>query len=141
LYQVSDLINRFSSRRQMLGHSFLNSRLNKALSYDRIAGYFRSSLLEVAGEALESMTGAVRIVCNSDLNLRDVETARAAQYAMRQEWCEAKPEKIGMVAQPRFARLYDFLTSGKLQVRVMPREKFGLIHGKAGVITLADGNK
>jgi hypothetical protein len=141
LYQVSDLINRFSSRRQMLGHSFLNSRLNKALSYDRIAGYFRSSLLEVAGEALESMTGAVRIVCNSDLNLRDVETARAAQYAMRQEWCEAKPEKIGMVAQPRFARLYDFLTSGKLQVRVMPREKFGLIHGKAGVITLADGQK
>jgi hypothetical protein len=135
------LINRFSSRRQMLGHSFLNSRLNKALSYDRIAGYFRSSLLEVAGEALESMTGAVRIVCNSDLNLRDVETARAAQYAMRQEWCEAKPEKIGMVAQPRFARLYDFLTSGKLQVRVMPREKFGLIHGKAGVITLADGQK
>jgi ERCC4-related helicase len=125
----------------MLGHSFLNSRLNKALSYDRIAGYFRSSLLEVAGEALESMTGAVRIVCNSDLNLRDVETARAAQYAMRQEWCEAKPEKIGMVAQPRFARLYDFLTSGKLQVRVMPREKFGLIHGKAGVITLADGQK
>jgi ERCC4-related helicase len=135
------LINRFSSRRQMLGHSFLNSRLNKALSYDRIAGYFRSSLLEVAGEALESMTGAVRIVCNSDLNLRDVETARAAQYSMRQEWCEAKPEKIGMVAQPRFARLYDFLTSGKLQVRVMPREKFGLIHGKAGVITLADGQK
>lgn len=135
------MINRFSSRRQMLGHSFLNSRLNKALSYDRIAGYFRSSLLEVAGEALESMTGAVRIVCNSDLNLRDVETARAAQYAMRQEWCEAKPEKIGMVAQPRFARLYDFLTSGKLQVRVMPREKFGLIHGKAGVITLADGQK
>lgn len=135
------MINRFSSRRQMLGHSFLNSRLNKALSYDRIAGYFRSSLLEVAGEALESMTGAVRIVCNSELNLRDVETARAAQYAMRQEWCEAKPEKIGMVAQPRFARLYDFLTSGKLQVRVMPREKFGLIHGKAGVITLADGQK
>jgi len=87
----------------------------------------------------KTMAGPVRIVCNSDLNLRDVETARAAQYAIRQEWCAARPEKIGPVAQPRFARLFDFLVSGKLQVRVLPREKFGLIHGKAGVITLADG--
>lgn len=135
------MINRFSSRRQMLGHSFLNSRLTGALSYDRIAGYFRSSMLEVAGEALETMAGPVRVMCNSDLNLRDVETARAAQYAMRQEWCAAGPEKIGPVAQPRFARLYDFLIAGKLQVRVLPREKFGLIHGKAGVIALAGGGK
>lgn len=33
------------------------------------------------------------------------------------------------------------MTSGKLQVRVMPDAMFGLIHGKAGVITLADGRR
>jgi superfamily II DNA or RNA helicase len=98
-------------------------------------------MLEVAGEALESVTGNVRVVCNSDLSLRDVETAKAAQYAMRREWCAAEPEKLGPAARPRFARLYEFLRSGKLQVRVVPRDKFGLIHGKAGVITLADGSR
>jgi len=135
------LIYRYSSRRERLDQSFLNNRLGGARAYDRIAGYFRSSMLEVAGEALESVTGPVRVVCNSDLNLRDVETARAAQYAMRREWCAAEPEKLGPAASPRFARLYEFLRSGKLQVRVVPREKFGLIHGKAGVITLADGSR
>jgi len=60
---------------------------------------------------------------------------------MRREWCAAKPEKLSPAAGPRFARLYEFLRSGKLQVRVVPKEKFGLIHGKAGVITLADGSR
>src|SRR5690606_14248560 len=41
----------------------------------------------------------------------------------------------------RFKRLYDLLSSGKLEVRVLPNERFGLIHGKAGVITLANGEK
>ncbi len=135
------MINRFSSRRQKLDQGFLNQKLNNAQAYDRIAGYFSSSMLEVAGEAIESMTGSVRLICNSDLELKDVETARAAQYALRREWCASRPEELGEASQPRFTRLYEFLRSGKLQVRVLPREKFGLVHGKAGVITLANGSK
>lgn len=135
------MINRFSSRRQKLDQVFLNQKLDNAQAYDRIAGYFSSSIMEVAGEAIESMTGLVRLVCNSDLELRDVETARAAQYAIRREWCASRPEELGEVAQPRFMRLYELLRSGKLQVRVLPREKYGLVHGKAGVITLSDGSK
>lgn len=42
---------------------------------------------------------------------------------------------------PRFRRLYQLLRSGKLEVRVLPDQIFGLIHGKAGVITLADGQQ
>jgi hypothetical protein len=60
-------IRRFSSRRHRLDRSFLCERLRNARSYDRIAGYFCSSLLEVAGEELESIAGNVRMVCNSDL--------------------------------------------------------------------------
>jgi len=41
----------------------------------------------------------------------------------------------------RFQRLHDFLQNCKLEVRVLPDEAFGLIHCKAGVITLADGTK
>ncbi len=135
------MINRFSSRRSPLDASFLTSRLAGAQRYDRVAGYFSSSVLEMAGEALESVAGQIRVVCNSHLNPHDVATAKAAQVAMRQEWCGSEPEKFGVPAQLRFTRLYGFLRSGKLRVRVLPHERFGLLHGKAGVITMADGRQ
>jgi hypothetical protein len=146
---MSDLsqpvIRRFSSRRQPLSHSFLSDRLRGALKYDRIAGYFCGSIIETAGEALETITGPIRIVCNSGLHPQDVATARAAAAAMRQEWCGSKPEELvdrgGDPAKARMARLFVFLKTGRLQVRVLPDKHFGLIHGKAGVITLPDGSQ
>ncbi len=138
-------IRRFSSRRQKLDSSFLTQRLQGAKSYDRIAGYFCGSIIETAGEALESVQGQIRVVCNSGLHPQDVATARAAAVALRQEWCGFKPESLindgGDKAKGRFSRLHKFLTSGKLQIKVLPDEHFGLIHGKAGVVTLADGTK
>ncbi|OPY16701.1 MAG: putative ATP-dependent RNA helicase [Methanomethylovorans sp. PtaU1.Bin073] len=135
------MINRFSSRREPLDATFLNRRLEGAKKYDRIAGYFSSSILEVAGEALDSVEGTVRVVCNSQLEPEDVKTARAALAAIRKEWCAEEPEKIGKEARGRFSKLYQYLKSGKLQVRVLPDKAFGLIHGKAGVITNGDGTK
>lgn len=135
------MIRRFSSRRQPIDQTFLNERLRGAQVYDRIAGYFSSSILEVAGEALESITGQIRMVCNSDLSADDVKTAHAANYAIRREWCASEPEKLGPAAQPRLKKLHDILRSGKLSVKVLPTEKFGLVHGKAGVITLSDGRR
>jgi hypothetical protein len=139
-------IRRFSSRRQELDRTFLAARLQGALAYDRIAGYFRSSLLEIAGEELESVAGQIRIVCNSDLNLLDVRTARAAHDAVRRSWCASAPEALlegpgEPLARDRFKRLFDLLVKGNVRIRVLPDEAFGLIHGKAGVITLADGSK
>lgn len=132
---------RYSSRRQHLDSSFLTRHLTNAEKYDRIAGYFSSSILEVAGEAIETMSGTVRVICNSELQVRDVNTARAANYALRQEWCAYQPERFAGADKLRFSRLYEFLRSGKLIVRVLPRDKFGLVHGKAGVITKHDGGK
>lgn len=134
------MIKRYSTRREAINASLLNNRLHNAKSYDRIAGYFSSSILELAGEAIEHMEGRVRIVCNSGLNIKDVETARLAQAAIRKEWCDFKPEELSGSAN-RFKKLYQLLSTGKLEVRVIPDEKFGLIHGKAGVITLANGEK
>ena len=136
-----NLVTRFSSRRARLDASFLDDRLQGAKRYDRIAGYFSSSILEVAGEALASVEGGIRVVCNSELSKRDVEVAKLAQAALRREWCDSKPELLGEMAKPRFERLYILLASRKLQVRVLPDDAFGLIHGKAGVITLADGRR
>ena len=135
------MIQHHSSRRRPLDASFLTARLTGAQNYDRIAGFFSSSILEVAGEALESVQGQIRVVCNSQLSRADVEVAKLAQAAMRREWCESRPELLGESAMPRFKRLYDLLRSGKMAIRVLPDDAFGLIHGKAGVITLADGSQ
>jgi hypothetical protein len=70
-------IERYSSRREALG-PVLTARLAGASRYLRIAGYFRSSLLEVVGEALESV-GEIRVVCNGDLDPFDVKVAKAAR--------------------------------------------------------------
>lgn len=129
------MINRFSSRRQPLDASFIKNKLKGAISYDRIAGFFRSSLLEVAGEQLESLDGKIRVVCNSEIDQRDVSTAKAAQQALRKSWCAGEPEKLGTGSKDRFSRLFDLLANGKMEVRVLPDKTFGLIHGKAGVIS------
>src|SRR5215813_12562358 len=70
-------IERFSSRREALG-DVLTKRLSGATRYLRIAGYFRSSLLEVVGEELESIE-EIRVVCNGDLDPHDVKVASAAR--------------------------------------------------------------
>ncbi len=133
------MLQRHSSRRNRLDHAVLQQRLEGAVSYDRIAGYFRSSLFEVAGEALMKVGGKVRMICNSDIDPKDLETAAAAQAAMRRSWCAGRPEDAPPAAMPRYRALYDALTSGKLEVRVLPDTAFGLIHGKAGVVRYADG--
>jgi len=136
-------VQRFSSRRQRIDRSFLASRLKNARAYDRIAGYFSSSLIEVVGEELDSIQGKIRVVCNSDLASEDVQIAKAA---VKRSWTSSEPEKLldspgALQARERFRRLYAMLSSGRLEVRVLPDEAFGLAHGKAGVITLVDGNK
>lgn len=135
------MIYRYSSRRQKLDKVFLDEKLRGALAYDRIAGYFSSSILEIAGEALESVEGTIRVVCNSELSIEDVKTAKAAKEAQRREWCDFKPEKKYINVGDRLEKLYNLLKSGKLQIKVIPNDVFGLIHGKAGVITLKDGRK
>jgi len=81
------------------------------------------------------------LVCNSCLNPLDVQTARAAKWGMHREWCASLPAEIGAPMKARLQRLYDFLGSGLLRVKVLPDEAFGLIHGKAGVITRTDGSQ
>ncbi|MED3892785.1 phospholipase D-like domain-containing protein [Peribacillus frigoritolerans] len=135
------MIQRYSSRLKRLDESFLNKKLKEAQHYDRIAGYFSSSVLEVAGEAIDEMQGIIRIICNSDLNVEDVRTANAAVNAIRKEWCSNQPEERFANMPKRLRKLYDLLKTEKLQVRVLPNSVFGLIHGKAGIITLADGSK
>lgn len=139
-------ISRFSSRRKRLT-GVLPELLQGASSYDRIAGYFSSSMLEVAGEAIETMKpgSVVRVVCNSELMPADVVTiqsaSRAANLSMQEEWTSNLPPGVSPGMRQRLKRLYQFLKEGRLKIKVIPDEVFGLIHGKAGVITRSSGEK
>lgn len=135
------MIYRYSSRLKKLDSSFLNEKLKGAVRYDRIAGYFSSSILEIAGEAIEEIERCVRVVCNSEMQKEDAVTVGAAVNAMRREWCSKKPEELYMNVPHRLKKLYSLIKSGKLQIKVVPNDVFGLIHGKAGVITYKDGKK
>lgn len=135
------MINRYTSRKTRIDKQFLSDSLHNARSYDRIAGYFSSSILEIAGEAIASVTGKVRVVCNSQIEKDDCITATAAHAAMRRDWCSVHPETAYENAPKRLKLLYELIKNGKLEVRVLPDKIFGLIHGKAGVITLENGSK
>src|SRR6266568_775159 len=108
-------IERFSSRREALG-DVLTKRLSGASRYLRIAGYFRSSLLEGVGE--------IRVVCNGDLDPHDVKVAKAArdgQEALARtlvsSWQSTEDGLDLLLARERYRRLHDLLSSGRMRVR------------------------
>lgn len=147
----ASLVRRFSSRLHRLDHAFLRDRLRGARFYDRIAGYFRSSVFEVAAEEIASV-GRVRVVCNSDLNPQDILASQEARArALLQRWWEgAGPGGVPvdtMLRRDRYAAMRDLLQARdgdgqpRVEIRVVDRLTAPLLHGKAGVVTLADGTR
>ena len=145
------MLQRFSSRRGSLYNEFLQKRLTGAHRYDRIAGYFQSSLLELAANELADIP-QVRIVCNTEVSAEDVKTVRMATGSRRRELEESLlrlawnagqfPHLVdvhGHEAQTRLRILYQLLTAsgqdGRLfEIRIVPDSEFGFVHGKGGVI-------
>ena len=145
------MIKRHSSRRASLYETFLKPRLAGAQRYDRIAGYFQSSLLELASESLADIP-RIRIVCNTEVSAEDVKTVRMATGARRKELEEGLlrlawnaghfPHLVdvhGVPAQTRLNVLHDLLmASGKdgrlFEIRLVPDSEFGFVHGKGGII-------
>lgn len=133
-------IRRFSSRTHRLDASFLMQHLVGARSYKRIAGYFTSSLFEVAGEALEHIP-EVKIVCNVDIHPDDLKVAQLRESTMLGRWNERGLEAEALLNRERYRLLDGFLAKHGQAVRVAPDDICGFVHGKAGVITLADGRR
>ena len=131
-------IQRFSSRRERLDHAFLSKRLAGAKSYRRIAGYFRSSIFELVGEEIAGIP-KVQIVCNSELDAADVAVSKhVRETALKERWNESPAAVEALLHRERYRKLYELLTSGRVEIRVVPKDQV-FIHGKAGVVELADG--
>ena len=133
-------IRRLSSRTHRLDSSFLLQHLQGARSYRRIAGYFTSSLFEVANELLESIP-EVKIVCNVDIHPDDLKVAQLRETKMVGRWNDRALEAEALLNRDRYRRLDAFLAKHGQAVRVAPDSICGFLHGKAGVIELADGRK
>ena len=133
-------IRRFSSRTHRLDSSFLLEHLKGARSYKRIAGYFTSSLFEVANELLETIA-EVKIVCNVDIHPDDLKVAQLRESKMIGRWNAQGLEAEALLNRERYRRLDAFLVRHGQAVRVAPDSVCGFLHGKAGVIELVDGRK
>jgi hypothetical protein len=150
------MLKRYSSRRGSLYTDFLQQNLTSARRYDRIAGYFQSSLLELAATELFDIP-RVRIVCNTEVSAEDVKTVRMATGGRRKEleetllrlaWNAGQFTHLvdvhGSEAQGRLRILHNLLTlSGKdgrlFEIRIVPDSEFGFVHGKGGVIEGTQG--
>jgi len=143
---MTDAIERYSSRSTNLGESVLLPYLRQARRYYRIAGYFTSSLFEIAGEELAHIED-VRIVCNSDVRGEDLAVARSNAGAERNREAallgklNAQVEVDALLNRPRYERLKAFLGEHPDAIRVAPDERCGFLHGKAGWIELHDGRE
>jgi len=133
-------ITRMSSRTHALDQSFLAEHLKGALRYRRIAGYFTSSLFEVAGELIEQIP-EVQIVCNADIQAEDLRVAQVCEAKLLGRWNEHSVEAEALMNRERYQRLAAFLDKRGQVIRVAPDSACGFVHGKAGVIDLADGRK
>lgn len=145
------MLRRYSSRRASLYTEFLRQRLAEARRYDRIAGYFQSSLLELASTELATIP-RIRIVCNTEVNADDVRTVRMSTGSRRKEleesllrlvWNSGNFTRLvdvhGEAAKGRLGILHELLVSsgndGRVfEVRIVPDSEFGFVHGKGGVI-------
>ena len=102
-------ITRMSTRTHALDDSFLLQYLKGAKRYRRIAGYFTSSLFEVASEMLEQIP-EVQIVCNADIAQEDLRVAQLCEAKLLGRWNEVSVEAEALLNRERYQRLADFLT-------------------------------
>ena len=103
-------LQRYSSRTADLHGDFLAEALKGARRDLRIAGYFRSSVFEVAGEALEAVP-EVKILCNSDLDAAD-QMAAGGEAELKARWNEEDPGMASLLRREQYRRLARMLEQG-----------------------------
>ena len=75
----------------------------------------------------------VKIVCNSELDIRDFQAASTREVALKERWNAVDVEAEALLKKERYHILDRLLKSGNVEIRVVPKERL-FLHGKAGVI-------
>jgi hypothetical protein len=112
-------IQSFFSRREPLGPAVF-APLEGPRRYLRIVGYFRSPLLEVFGEALETVD-AIRVGCNEDLDSFDVKV----EWPLGTVRSRSRARSFRRGSPPRTALIFrspaNVIAVGKKKVRQISR--------------------
>ena len=103
-------MNRFSSRRHRLDHAFLSKTLAGAISYRRIAGYFRSSIFELVGEEIAEASAGAELL--KFRGVRDADRTVGADVSLV-NWATQGPDIIPNTPRKEFRQALNAgLTAG-----------------------------
>lgn len=144
-----DLDTDYHTGKGDLASSFYQPCLEAAVRYDRAAGYFRSSVLELIGTSFARFAhsgGIARLVCSPSLTEVDV-TAAMAGYDQRTDILATRlgEELSQLLSNARTARAVELLATlvrlraMEIQIALRPTN-VGLYHEKLGIFRDLDDN-
>ena len=80
-------------------------------------------IFELVGEEIADIPH-VQIVCNSELDAADVVVSKhVRETALKERWNEAPAEVEALLHKDRYRRLHSLLTSGRVEIRVVPKDR------------------
>lgn len=145
-----DLGTEYRSAKEDPAETFYQPCLERAVSYKRAVGYFRSSIYLVIGPAILDFArkgGRIQMICSPDLTPEDIESI-AAGYRDRKEVISDRlmAEIDAILADQATAYqvrvLATLITIGCLDVKVAVRSRGGgIYHEKIGIFVDKSGNK
>ena len=139
----------YTSSAYDLVEDFYEPCLNRSISYDRAAAYFRSSVFHLIGVAISDFAlrgGIMRLICSPSFTPEDYATLKETQdldhvfsESLERDFHSLLQDPVAKPVTELFATL---LKLGTLQVKLAYRpSSSGIFHVKLGILVDADGNK
>ncbi len=122
----------------------------ESIRYDRAVGYFRSSILLLAGGALIDLAlrgGYVRLVCSPDLSLEDINAIRQGYERREEILSSALIFEIAALLENSATReqatiLATLIATGNMDVKIAIRPSgYGLFHEKLGIFADSEDDR
>lgn len=137
--------------------AFYVPALSQAISYDRIAGYFRSTALAAAAPGISRFVGGggtMRMIVGAQLDPEDLQAIMEGdelEAVVARRFEEAPLEAADAIAEHRLAALAWLVREGRLEIKVgVPTDKLGnplrpdqaqaYFHAKLGVLVDSEGD-
>lgn len=138
----------YKSDRDNILEDFYFPALSAAVRYDRAVGFFSSSTITYAAQALSAFIangGQMRLILGAFSDARDIEAIkrgedlRQVSERLGKEFLTAVDEADGEVFGERFRTLAWLVSERRLDIRVALRPH-GMYHDKIGIISDANGD-
>lgn len=140
-FQKTQKLNSIISSFEPEYQDYVSNLLTSANTYKRLAGYFTSSVLPLIGNKIKNLNDNCQIICNCDVNPKDVATSKLADKVtekalikeLNKEWKYISEEE-----HKSLCTLLNLIQTKKIEIRIIPTEKKGFQHGKMGMVTYPD---